>query len=54
MGLPVRFFAPDTDAYVDSVKRHAGEFTESTGARVTPANAALVTRCRIPVFSPTA
>lgn len=27
----VRFFAPDTDAYVDSVKRHAAEFTAQTG-----------------------
>ena len=27
----VRFFAPDTDAYVDSVKRHAEEFTQKTG-----------------------
>jgi multiple sugar transport system substrate-binding protein len=27
----VRYFAPDTDAYVDSVKRHAEEFTLLTG-----------------------
>jgi multiple sugar transport system substrate-binding protein len=27
----VRYFAPDTDAYVDSVKRHASEFTQKTG-----------------------
>lgn len=27
----VKFFAPDTDAYVDSVKRHIGEFEERTG-----------------------
>lgn len=26
----VRFFAPDTDAFVDSVKRHAAEFTART------------------------
>ena len=31
---PVRFFAPDTDAYVDSVQRHAAEFTEKTGLDV--------------------
>jgi multiple sugar transport system substrate-binding protein len=30
----VRFFAPDTDAYVDSVRRHAGEFTAQTGLDV--------------------
>jgi multiple sugar transport system substrate-binding protein len=30
----VRFFAPDTDAYVDSVKRHAAEFTQATGVDV--------------------
>jgi multiple sugar transport system substrate-binding protein len=27
----VKFFAPDTDAYVDSVKRHIDEFEERTG-----------------------
>jgi multiple sugar transport system substrate-binding protein len=27
----VRFLGPDTDAYVASVQRHAGEFTEQTG-----------------------
>ncbi len=27
----VRFFGPDTDAYVDSVQRHAAEFTAQTG-----------------------
>jgi multiple sugar transport system substrate-binding protein len=40
---PVRFFAPDTDAYVDSVKRHAGEFTEKSGLdiefRIIPSDA---------------
>jgi multiple sugar transport system substrate-binding protein len=30
----VRFFAPDTDAYVDSVKRHSSEFTSATGLDV--------------------
>jgi multiple sugar transport system substrate-binding protein len=29
--LPVRFFAPDTDAYVASVQRHTAEFEERTG-----------------------
>jgi multiple sugar transport system substrate-binding protein len=27
----VNFFGPDTDAFVDSVQRHAGEFTAETG-----------------------
>jgi hypothetical protein len=27
----VRFLAPDTDAYVASVQRHASEFEERTG-----------------------
>src|SRR6478735_1920147 len=29
--MSVRFLGPDTDAYVSSVQRHAGEFEESTG-----------------------
>jgi multiple sugar transport system substrate-binding protein len=30
----IRFFAPDTDAFVASVQRHIDEFTRSTGHRV--------------------
>jgi len=30
----VRFFAPDTDAFVDSVQRHAEEFTSGTGIQL--------------------
>src|SRR4051794_30558932 len=33
MGV-VRYLAPDTDAYVASVQRHAGEFEAATGHRL--------------------
>jgi multiple sugar transport system substrate-binding protein len=33
MGI-VRYLAPDTDAYVASVQRHAGEFEAQTGHRL--------------------
>ena len=32
--MTIRFLAPDTDAYVASVQRHAGEFEEKTGIRL--------------------
>jgi hypothetical protein len=33
MGV-VRYLAPDTDAFVASVQRHAGEFEAQTGDRL--------------------